>query len=121
MQLKTLANNTSDSVERFEKKFSETVLKGKLTDFKGQVNQSIETDEAAKKARAAAQEETPHDAAIVAEPTTDEAQPPTNDQEIETNAEIFEPELPAEIAENPEETQKDKPAAEGGSFFDQIK
>ena len=120
VQLKTLANNTSDSVERFEKKFSETVLKGKITDFKGQINQSIATDEADQKARAAAQEEGSHDAAIVAEPPAEEAPQPTNDQEIEIIAETPEHEPQAEIAESAEEPQKGKPAAEGGSFFDQI-
>ena len=91
-----------------------------ITDFKGQINQSIVTDEAAQKARAAAQEEAPHDAATVVEPTADEAPQPTNDQETETTAETPEHEPQAEIAENPEEPQKEKSAAEGGSFFDQI-
>jgi len=122
VQLKTLANNTNDSVERFEKKFSETVLKGKLTDFKGQVNQSIQTDEVAQKARMAAQKDTPpaDTTTTTAEAIADEAQEPANDPEMApTEAEIAEP--PVEIAENTEEPQENKPVTEGGSFFDQIK
>ena len=50
VQLKTLANNTNDSLERFEKKFNTSTLKEKFGDLREQVTSSIKTNEEAKKA-----------------------------------------------------------------------
>ncbi|TAE38763.1 MAG: DivIVA domain-containing protein [Runella slithyformis] len=113
VQLKTLANNTTDSIERFEKKFSQAVLKGKMDDLQGQVNHSVQTDEASQKARLTAQEEsneTPADAVV--EEIANEAE---QDPIVEAVADEETPEIIETTV-----VIEEKPADEG-SFFDQIK
>ena len=46
VQLKTMANNTNDSIERFEKKFAQNTLKEKIGDMREQVTDSIKNKEA---------------------------------------------------------------------------
>jgi cell division initiation protein len=109
VQLKTLANNTTDSIERFEKKFSQAVLKGKMDDLQGQVNHSVQTDEASQKARLTAQEESN-------ETPADEI---ANEAEQDPIVEAVADEETPEIIETTVVIEE-KPADEG-SFFDQIK
>ena len=106
VQLKTLANNTNDSVERFEKKFSQSTLKEKFGDVKEEVTGSIKTSEELIKARAAQKE--------IEEP-------------VEKIEEVTEVEVaPKEIAENQDidhavvaEVEVVQAKAEE-SFFDQL-
>jgi cell division initiation protein len=112
VQLKTLANNTNDSIERFEKKFSQAAFKEKIEDLRTQVGDSIKADEATQKARAAQEAEN--------------AEPTEAAQEAETTTTMVE-EAIQETAETTEtvaataETELEKPAEKSGSFFDQIK
>jgi len=121
VQLKTLANNTFDSIERFEKKFSQNAIKEKINDLKAQVDFSLKTSEEVK-----ITEEITTDAAPLEEPI------PSN--EINLVEASTETELPQdtnkEVSDQPSEktaTQdeeneelKDKKSPEEGSFFDQI-
>ena len=135
VQLKTLANNTSDSIERFEKKFSQASVKEKIEDLRGQVNQSLKTNEVTQQARVTAEQETNETAEIVAvAPEEDEPELVTLAEVMDKNAEVEKPEEAVaevetaaiaetqespEAATSPENEEAEKPK-EGGSFFDQI-
>ncbi|WP_028663923.1 DivIVA domain-containing protein [Runella zeae] len=127
VQLKALANNTVDSIERFEKKFSQTTVIEKFEDLKSQVEVSLKTGEEAKKAR------------LESEQVVEEVVAGTADESLAiTSSEVEENETPAEAAaivadveatpvaeipakeETVEEEKKDKKGQEEGSFFDQI-
>lgn len=131
VQLKTLANNTVDSIERFEKKFSQNAVKEKFEDLKTQITESLKADSEIKKARLEAENlvegivgdesiaddtEASAEEQVVAStdsetPTDEAAETPSAETEEETTDEN----------ENPSENKKeDKKAPEEGSFFDQI-
>jgi cell division initiation protein len=129
VQLKTLANNTVDSIERFEKKFSQNAVKEKFEDLKTQITDSLKADSEIKKARIEAEnlvEGIVGDEPIAAEADTEEQVVASSDSATETEetSEIPSAETEAETAyenENPSENEKeDKKAPEEGSFFDQI-
>jgi cell division initiation protein len=129
VQLKTLANNTVDSIERFEKKFSQNAVKEKFEDLKTQITDSLKADSEIKKARIEAEnlvEDIVGDEPIAAEADTEEQVVASSDSATETEetSEIPSAETEAETAdenENPSENEKeDKKAPEEGSFFDQI-
>ena len=127
VQLKALANNTVDSIERFEKKFSQTTVIEKFEDLKSQVEVSLKTGEEAKKAR------------LESEQVVEEVVAGTADESLAiTSSEVEENETQAEAAatvadveatpvaeipakeETVEEEKKDKKGQEEGSLFDQI-
>ncbi len=144
VQLKALANNTVDSIERFEKKFSQTTIKEKFDDLRLQVTDSLKTGEEFQKARiesekvveevlasdgsvieetiAAAENETAADSPE--EITTDAAESTeeTTDPKEETPEITAATETSEEAQDNTEEgkAKKDKKTQEEGSFFDQI-
>lgn len=125
VQLKTLANNTVDSIERFEKKFSQNDVKEKFEDLKTQITESLKTDDETKQARfeaeklaigIAAEELVPLDEEV---PTAENEQPiPSSDSEstVEDTPETLE----EEIVEGSEKPSDNKKEPEEGSFFDQI-
>ena len=127
VQLKTLANNTVDSIERFEKKFSQNTVKEKFEDLKTQITESLKADSEIKKARIESENlvagivgEEPIETEAVAE------EQPTASSDSEISAEEA-PETPSAEEEAPEEKEspnenkkEDKKAPEEGSFFDQI-
>ena len=138
VQLKTLANNTSDSIERFEKKFSQAAVKEKIEDLRGQVGQSLKTDEATQQARVAAEQEANEETELVeieqeeepelitlAEIMDKNADSPVQNEVVEeivttetteeTTTQAAEIEEVAATEPN-QETEKPKE----GSFFDQI-
>ncbi len=103
VQLKTLANNTNDSIERFEKKFAQNTLKEKIGDLREQVADSIKTNEAEDEHKEPLHLDIQH-----------------NDEEetvVENRAETTEP--VAAVAETHVETVQPE-TKEEGSFFDQI-
>ena len=129
VQLKTLANNTVDSIERFEKKFSQNAIKEKFEDLKTQITESLKADSEIKKARIEA--ENLVEGIVGDEPIaddTDAEEQPTASSDSENAAEEVIETPSAEIEEEtsedneaPRETKKeDKKAPEEGSFFDQI-
>lgn len=129
VQLKTLANNTVDSIERFEKKFSQNAIKEKFEDLKTQITESLKADSEIKKARIEAEnlvEGIVGDEPITADTDAEEQPTASSDSEnagdevIETPSAEIEEET-SEDNEAPRETKKeDKKAPEEGSFFDQI-
>jgi cell division initiation protein len=131
VQLKTLANNTVDSIERFEKKFSQNAIKEKFEDLKTQITESLKADSEIKKARIEAEnlvEGIVGDEPITADTEADAEEQPTASSDSENAAEEVIETPSAEIEEEtsedneaPRETKKeDKKAPEEGSFFDQI-
>ena len=114
VQLKTLANNTVDSVERFEKKFAQNTVAERLEDLKTQVSEAIQQGEQTQQARLEAEK-------IVEEIV--ESQPPV--EEIapepvqEVVAEVITEETVAEETTDEPTPEEQKPKQEG-SFFDQI-
>ncbi|MBD2702652.1 DivIVA domain-containing protein [Spirosoma sp. BT702] len=83
LQIRTLANNAVDSVERFEKKFARQNLKGKIEEVTGQIHEEIkaENEKAAKTAKAKPVETPtePETAEAQAEPVAD--LPPLTERE----------------------------------------
>ena len=106
VQLKTLANNTNDSVERFEKKFGQSTLREKFGEVKQDVSGSIKTSEELIKARAAEKE------IEAEEPVEEVAKVEDAVVEIVVNQEV-EHEAIAEV-----EIVQEK--VEEGSFFDKL-
>ena len=106
VQLKTLANNTNDSVERFEKKFGQSTLREKFGEVKQDVSGSIKTSEELIKARAAEKE------IEVEEPVEEVAKVEDVVEEVVVNQEV-EHEAVAEV-----EIVQEK--IEEGSFFDKL-
>lgn len=123
VQLKALANNTVDSIERFEKKFSQTTVIEKFEDLKSQVEVSLKTGEESQKARLESEQVVEE----VVAGTADESVEITSSEVGESDAEAIvadveatpEAETPAK-EETVEEEKKDKKGQEEGSFFDQI-
>lgn len=137
VQLKTLANNTSDSIERFEKKFAQNTFKEKFNELKEQVGDSLKINEEAQKARLEAENEAEE---ITPDPVSDTAQEViTNTEEV--GAEEIATAVEETVSETPEETvteaaESEEANSEGttteeqaptgekttdkGSFFDNI-
>jgi cell division initiation protein len=106
VQLKTLANNTVDSIERFEKKFAQNTIVEKFEELKLQVSDSLKANEA-----------TIED---VAEEVPEEVEETTVENAAESTESASEP-IEEIQEEAPAEIKPDTPkAAEEGSFFDQI-
>ncbi|WP_428655589.1 DivIVA domain-containing protein [Runella sp.] len=140
VQLKALANNTVDSIERFEKKFSQVTIKEKFDDLRIQVSDSLKIGADVQKARLesekaveeviAGEPETPTTedpiAATENEPIAETEKEVTNTTEAaetettEDHKEEESTEVTSKTAEDEEKPDKDKKAQEEGSFFDQI-
>jgi cell division initiation protein len=114
VQLKTMANNTNDSIERFEKKFAQNTLKEKIGDLRIQVTDSIKSKEA--------DEHTTDDSQLEIEPSIEETAVADNSTEAGKLAQMAAATyigntetVVGEIAEIlPSETKEE------GSFFDQL-
>jgi cell division initiation protein len=105
VQLKTLANNTVDSIERFEKKFAQNTIVEKFEGLKLQVSDSLKANETAP-------EEVSEELAEVEETNVENT--------VESTESTAEPVDEAQ-EETPTETKPEAPKApEEGSFFDQI-
>jgi cell division initiation protein len=130
VQLKTLANNTVDSIERFEKKFSQNAVKERFEDLKTQITESLKADSETKKARLEAEklvEGIVSDEPIAEDPEVATEEQPTASSDSETSIDeateipSSETEETSEENEGASENKKDdKKAPEEGSFFDQI-
>lgn len=129
VQLKTLANNTFDSIERFEKKFSQNTIKEKIDGLKAQVDDSLKTTEQLHKARLEtekiAEEILPEESVFPEEGSTENQSSQgiaTTDTEPPQNVSNDSPkELKEEnTEEETSEENKNKKSPEEGSFFDQI-
>lgn len=129
VQLKTLANNTFDSIERFEKKFSQNTIKEKIDGLKAQVDDSLKTTEQLHKARLEtekiAEEILPEESVFPEEGSTENQSNQgiaTTDTEPPQNVSNDSPkELKEEnTEEETSEENKNKKSPEEGSFFDQI-
>lgn len=126
VQLKALANNTVDSIERFEKKFSQVTVQEKFDDLRIQVTDSLKIGEDVQKARL--ESEKVVEEVLTGEPSETEETPAAIEDEVTTETSEGEAETtesteeqPTAQAEEAEETpDKDKKAKEEGSFFDQI-
>jgi len=125
VQLKALANNTVDSIERFEKKFSQVTVQEKFDDLRIQVTDSLKIGEDVQKARLESEKvveevltgepsETEETATIEGEATTE------TPEDVADTTETTEEEPTAEAEEAEATPDKDKKAKEEGSFFDQI-
>ncbi|MFN4146615.1 MAG: DivIVA domain-containing protein [Runella sp.] len=136
VQLKALANNTTDSIERFEKKFSQATVKEKIEELKAQVSQSLKANEELQQTRIEAEkivdtiasEGENHETNL---PVSDDASSPSEDLLTEsTAAAVATQETPEQLDEATEtatttEATSDEEASkkkknEEGSFFDQI-
>ncbi len=128
VQLKALANNTVDSIERFEKKFSQATVHEKFEDLRIQVSDSLKIGEDGQKARLELEkaveevvegqmQEAEEGVADVENATTEEV---TDAAEVEAVEEPKEEETPEEPSEEEKQAEKDKKNNEEGSFFDQI-
>lgn len=125
VQLKTLANNTVDSIERFEKKFSQNAVKEKFEDLKTQISESLKTDDEIKQARLEAEKLAIGIATEELAPQSEEAPTAENDQPItssesESTVEDTPKISEEEIVEGSEKPSDNKKESEEGSFFDQI-
>lgn len=129
VQLKALANNTVDSIERFEKKFSQVTVQEKFDDLRIQVTDSLKIGEDVQKARLESEkaveealagetsETEEFDSTTEGESTAEAPQADTTETEVaEETAEASE----EETTDGEEKPDKDKKAQEEGSFFDQI-
>jgi cell division initiation protein len=108
VQLKTMANNTNDSIERFEKKFAQNTLKEKIGDLREQVTDSIKSKEANE---------------IAADTLQLEVEPNgVENTKVENIAEVaIETNVAETIAQNSDvEVPEIIESKEEGSFFDQI-
>jgi cell division initiation protein len=139
VQLKTLANNTTDSIERFEKKFAQITFKEKIGDLKDQVGTSLKVNEEAQKARLEAEkaaetveeeaqnavEGTENVVAEVAAETTEQVEETVADAQevaesvVETANEAVE-NITDEVAEIAQSETTEEKSTEKGSFFDNI-
>lgn len=125
VQLKALANNTVDSIERFEKKFSQTTVIEKFDDLKSQVEVSLKTGEEYQKARLESEQVVEEVVAGAADESVEitSSEGGENDTQAEAIVADTEATPEAETAtkeETVEEEKKDKKGQEEGSFFDQI-
>lgn len=114
VQLKTLANNTVDSVERFEKKFAQNTVAERLEDLKMQVSEAIQQGEQTQQARLEAEKIV--EEIVESQPPVEEAAPEAV-QEVVAEAITEEPVAEETTDEPTPEEQKPK---QEGSFFDQI-
>jgi cell division initiation protein len=131
VQLKALANNTVDSIERFEKKFSQVTVQEKFEDLRIQVTDSLKIGEDVKKARLESEkaveevivgdtsEEEEPIAAIEGEAAAETPSDAVDAIGAEAEEETVE-ESKEETTEAEEAPDNDKKAKEEGSFFDQI-
>lgn len=117
VQLKTLANNTNDSLERFEKKFNTSTLKEKFGDLREQVTSSIKTSEEAKKALIPPTEQ--HEEAAEDEPEVKPEVVEEVESKVpeETAAAVV---LTNEIIANAHQEEEKEEEKDKGSFFDQL-
>lgn len=126
VQLKALANNTVDSIERFEKKFSQVTVQEKFDNLRIQVTDSLKIGEDVQKARLESEKvveevlageslETEETAATIEGEATTETP-----EDVADTTETTEEQPTAEAEEAEETPDKDKKAKEEGSFFDQI-
>jgi len=132
VQLKALANNTVDSIERFEKKFSQATVQEKFEDLRIQVSDSLKVGEEGQKARLElekAVEEVVEGETQEAEEGVDEIENEvaadateeiTDAAEVAPAEETKEEEAPEEPSEAEIQAEKEKKIKEEGSFFDQI-
>jgi cell division initiation protein len=74
VQLKTLANNTADSVERFEKKFENSLVKERISELRTQVNEGVK---AAELTKSQADETPDEEPTAEATPIAEESSSPT--------------------------------------------
>ncbi len=126
VQLKTLANNTVDSIERFEKKFSHNTIKEKFEDLKTQVEESLKSSNEIPRTHADTEiaEEALSENPTVSETevSANENSPATVSSEYTTTATPDASE--AETTEDSNKPTENKPETlkntEEGSFFDQI-
>ncbi|GAB3548604.1 DivIVA domain-containing protein [Spirosoma fluminis] len=142
VQIRSLASNAVDTVERFEKKFAKQNLKGKIDEVTSQIKDDLQEDGDESASAPAAElpplteresavpEAIPVDEALVdkldeAIEQTDHSSPtptaePTNADSAETVAD--EPTLPESTAveEVPATVADDSQPKKSGSFFDQI-
>jgi cell division initiation protein len=131
VQLKTLANNTTDSIERFEKKFSQNTVKEKFEDLKNQMAEALKTEKENDKVNS--EEEKPLEEPAAEEAVYTEAENATPDVDAVTSAaedttdEIAAPSEEASAEKSTEENEaadetknEDKKKPDEGSFFDQI-
>lgn len=111
VQLKSLANSTNDSVERFEKKFAQNTLKEKIGDLRVQVTETIKNKEA---------DEEPKNALLLEIESNIEESPLAEvmvEEVATTEMYIEDEEIAATEIANEKEIAETK---EEGSFFDQI-
>lgn len=125
VQLKTLANNTVDSIERFEKKFSQNAVKEKFEDLKTQISESLKTDDEIKQARLEAEKLAIGITTEESAPQSEELPLAENDQlvtssESESTFEATTEISDEETVEGDEKPSNNKKESEEGSFFDQI-
>lgn len=71
VQIRTLASNAIDSVERFEKKFAKQNLKGKIDEVATQITEELKETDAKKQAPVEAAAEVPSESIIAANPVAD--------------------------------------------------
>ncbi|MFN8344902.1 MAG: DivIVA domain-containing protein [Spirosomataceae bacterium] len=130
VQLKTLANNTVDSIERFEKKFSQNTVKEKIEDLKHQMSEALKTDKENNKANAE-EEQSQQEPTEVSETATsaqeNESVVSTSENaseehtaSSEATADASETEPTAESEASDETKKEEKKSQDEGSFFDQI-
>jgi cell division initiation protein len=142
VQLKALANNTADSVERFEKKFSQATTKEKINDMREQVTEVIKATELAQKEKEATIESSTN--AETAGTEAHEKIPTSHHVPMEIVENVPENMMEAEVAETESVVEEEEVSIEGesedsvsenvaveepkqadkkkedGSFFDQI-
>lgn len=124
VQLKTLANNTVDSIERFEKKFSHNTIKEKFEDLKMQVDDSLKSSDESK---TIALDTVTAEETISEDSTLSDTELLIENQETVISANTTETtasEAEVETTEGSDKSTENKPEApkntDEGSFFDQI-
>lgn len=132
VQLKALANNTVDSIERFEKKFSQVTVQEKFEDLRIQVSDSLKVGEEGQKARlelektveevvgGETQEAEEGADEVENEITAEATEEVTDAADVAAVEETKEEEAPEEPSEEEKQAEKDQKTKEEGSFFDQI-
>ncbi|MEZ4900487.1 MAG: DivIVA domain-containing protein [Spirosomataceae bacterium] len=126
VQLKTLANNTFDSIERFEKKFSQNTIKEKLDGLKTQIDDALQIAEDSHQARLEAEKLTEEAQKVTATPEED-IQTSENNlvavtpvTEIKLHEDSVDKDAEDEIDDEETHKENEKKESEEGSFFDQI-
>ncbi|WP_020601091.1 DivIVA domain-containing protein [Spirosoma panaciterrae] len=138
-QIRLLASNAVDSVDRFEKKFSKQNLKGKIDEVSNQIKDemkeadgkpTVETSETVKTEPVGSANATDLPPLVEREESIPEAIPDDKDileklddaiQETQSEHTAAVPESVLEEVATPEpEASEEAPVKKGGSFFDQI-